>query len=60
MTEPGQVLVGSNVVIDIIRNDPDWMNWSLSRLAEYPHPGHRPLPHLFSNGRADLSVKLAE
>lgn len=36
MTEPEQVLVDSNVVIDIIQNDPDWMNWSLSRLAEYP------------------------
>lgn len=29
------VLVDSNVILDIVTNDPNWFNWSATKLAEY-------------------------
>ena len=35
MIEAPPVLVDSNVIIDIIQNDPNWMVWSLKHLASH-------------------------
>ncbi len=33
------VLVDSNVILNIVTNDPSWFNWSATKLAEYSERG---------------------
>lgn len=43
MTEPPFVLVDSNVIIDIIRKDPEWVEWSLNALSQYEKVSVNPI-----------------
>ena len=36
MTEQSGIIVDTNVVIDIISNDAEWVSWSAEVLSRYP------------------------
>jgi predicted nucleic acid-binding protein len=35
MTDPAFVLVDSNIIIDIVRHDPVWVDWSVDTLSQF-------------------------
>ncbi len=35
MTDPAFVLVDSNIIIDIVRRDPVWVDWSVDTLSQF-------------------------
>jgi predicted nucleic acid-binding protein len=43
MNDPPLVLVDSNVIIDIIQSDPDWLAWSVANLASHEHTMINPI-----------------
>lgn len=43
MTDPAFVLVDSNIIIDIVRRDPVWVDWSVDTLSQFKDPRINPI-----------------
>lgn len=50
------ILVDSNVILDLVNQDPDWLDWSLSSLERYSTQGLIINPIIY----AELSTNAAE